>query len=194
VSPSRTRVTVTPRAALVALGVVVVVVAWVFAFYLPQTHKLKTLDTLRTTLQSTVATDEAHLQQVKRENHHINQIRAMYDELEGYVPSTENLYTYIRTISRAAKASGVTITSLQPSSLSAVSGTSYSAIPITASVKGTYDHLLAFIKRLYDLPRLTDVNGLSFSGGGPGTNRGTVLSASLELAIYTSQTPTEGTQ
>jgi Tfp pilus assembly protein PilO len=116
----------------------------------------------------------------------------MYDRLNGYVPATEKLYTYVQTISHSAKAAGVTITSLAPSTLVAITGTPYSAIPVTASVKGTYDQLLAFIKSLYDLPRLTDVNALSVSGGGPGTNRATVLSASFQLAIFTSQKPSSG--
>ena len=188
-SATRTRITITRRSVLVALGVVAVVVAWTLAFYLPQTHKLAALETQKATLASTVATDEVHLQLVRKEDQHISQIRAMYDRLDGYVPAAEDLYSYIRTISRAAKASGVTITSLAPSGLVAVTGTSYSAVPISASVRGTYDHLLSFINHLYDLPRLTDVNGLSISGGGPGTSRGTVLTASLQLAIFTSQTP-----
>jgi Tfp pilus assembly protein PilO len=183
----RTRFRITPRALLVALGVVGVVVAWAIAFYVPQGHKLAALDAQKTSLQSTVTADEARLQQVQREDQHIAQIRLMHDELVGYVPPKESLYTYIRTISHAAKASGVTITSLSPSALVAVTGTSYSAVPISASVRGTYDHLLSFIKHLYDLSRLTDVNSLSISGGGPSTGRSTVLSASFQLAIFTSQ-------
>ncbi len=184
-----TRIKITLRSALVALGVVVVVVAWFFAFYLPQTHKLAALGNQRTTLQSAVAADQARLQKAEREDHHIGQIQAMYDRLEGYVPATEDLYTYIRTINGAAKAAGVTITSLAPGGLSAATGTSYSGITVTASVKGTYQHLIAFLERLYDLPRLTDVNGFSITGGGPGTTKGTVRSASFQLAIFTSQAP-----
>ena len=186
-SAPRTRVRITPRSLLVVLGVLAVVVAWALAFYVPEAHKLAALDAQRTTLESTVTADEAHLQQVKREDQHIAQIRAMQDQLGGYVPSTESLYSYIRTISHAAKASGVKVTSLAPSPLVAVTGTSYSAVPISASVRGTYDHLLSFIKHLYDLSRLTDVNGLTISGGGPSTGRSTVLTASFQLAIFTSQ-------
>ena len=186
---ARTRFRFTPRALLVALGVVGVVVAWAIAFYVPEGHKLAALDAQKTTLQSTVTADEARLQQVQREDQHIAQIRAMHDQLDGYVPSTESLYSYIRTISHAAKASGVKITSVAPSALVGVTGTSYTAVPIATSVRGTYDHLLSFIKHLYSLSRLTDVNGLSISGGGPSTGRSTVLSASFQLAIFTSQAP-----
>lgn len=185
VSPTRSA----PRRRMVLVGLVVaaVVVVWLFAFFLPQSRKLTSLQAERTALQQTVAQDDARLQHLRTEAHHVNQIDAMYRQLQGDVPATEQLYTYIHTISRAAASAGVSITSLQPSSLAAVSGTAYSAVPITASVKGTYDHVLAFLKALYRLPRLTDVNTLSISGGGPGTNRGTVLSVSLQLAIFTSQ-------
>lgn len=190
---SSRRVPITRRSALVGLVVVAVVVAWLFAFYLPQTRKLAALGTQRTALQSTVAADEARLQQLQNEAQHVTQIRAMYDRLDGYAPKTGKLYTYIRTISGAAKRAGVTITSLQPGALVAVSGTTYSAIPITAAVKGSYDHMLAFVKDLYGLPRLTDLNALSVTGGGPGTNRSTNLTVSLQLAIFTSEKPAGAT-
>jgi len=189
VSAASSRIRITRRSALVGLVVVAVVVAWLFAFYLPQTRKLATLGTQRTALQSTVAADEARLRQLQNEAQHVTEISAMYERLHGYVPKTEQLYTYIHTISGAAKTAGVTITSLQPSQLAAVSGTAYSAIPITAAIKGSYDRLLAFVKDLYDLPRLTDLNALSVTGGGPGTNRSTILTVSLQLAIFTSEKP-----
>lgn len=184
-SPARS--TLRRRTVVVGLAVAVAVVVWAFAFFLPQSRRLTALQAERTTLQQTVAQDDARLQHVRTEAHHVNQIAAMYRQLQGDAPATEQLYTYIHTISRAAASAGVSITSLQPNGLAAVSGTSYSAVPITASVKGTYDHVLAFLNAIYRLPRLTDVNTLSISGGGPGSSRGTVLSVSLQLAIFTSQ-------
>ena len=192
-SAASSRIRITRRSALVGLVVVVVVVAWLFAFYFPQTRKLAALGAQRTALRSTVAADEARLAQLQNEAQHVTEIRTMYDRLHGYAPRTEQLYTYIRTISGAAKSAGVTITSLQPSPIEAVSGTAYSAIPITAAIKGPYDRLLAFVKDLYDLPRLTDVNALAVTGGGPGTSRSTILTVSLQLAIFTSEKPAGAT-
>lgn len=188
-SAKSTRIKITGRSALTAIGVVVVVIAWVLAFYLPQTHKLQSLDSKQTTLQATLTADQARLLQLQKEAQHVTEIRAMYNRLNGYAPATGKVYTYIHTISHAAKSAGVTITSLQPGALQAVNGTTYSAIQITASIKGTYDSMLSFIKGLYNLPRLTDVNAINVTGGGPGTNRGTVLAVTLELAIFTSQKP-----
>lgn len=176
-------VKITRRGVLVAVVAIAVVVAWSLAFYLPETHKLQGLDAQQTSLHSIVVADQARLQRVKTEAAHVTQIKAMHQRLEGYVPASPDLYTYIHTISAAAKSAGVTITSLSPGGSVPVTG--YSAIPITASVKGTYDQVVAFLKDLYALPRLTDINDVYISGGGPGTTRSTKLSVTLQLSIFT---------
>lgn len=178
---------ITGRGALVAVVVVALLAAWFLAFFRPESHKLQTLDAERNSLQATVAVDQARLRRVQNEAAHVTQIQAMDNRLVGYAPTTEGLYTYIHTISAAAKVAGVTITSLDAGSMAPVPATPYSAVPIAASIKGTYDQILAFLKGLYALPRLTDINDVSVSGGGPGTNRATVLTVSLQLAIFTSQ-------
>ena len=176
---------------LIGVGVaVLLVIVWLLVFFVPQGHKLTTLQTEKVSLEQQVAQDEARVAQVRKESQHVGQIQEMYSTLAGYVPAEEDLYTYIQTLSNAANSSGVTITSLVPSALQSVSGTSYSAVPISATIKGTYDHVLAFIKAVYALPRLTDINGVEISGGGPQSNRSTPLSVNLQLAIFTSQKPT----
>jgi Tfp pilus assembly protein PilO len=176
-----------PIILLVAGVLVVVVIVWMFAFFIPQSHKLSSLDEEKAALQQQVVQDNARLQQVRTESHHVGQIQTIDTRLKGYVPETEDLYTYIQTLSSAAKSTGVTITSLQPSSQVAATGTSYSAVPITAEVKSSYDHLVAFINAIYGLPRLTDINSLDITGGGPGTNRSAMLNVTVNLVIFSSQ-------
>lgn len=176
-----------PIVLLGAAALVVVVVVWLLAFFEPQSHKLASLDSQKSTLQQTLVQDQARLREVRQESHHVGQIQAIDAKLKGYVPTSEDLYTYIQALSGAGNKAGVTIDSLQPSDMVAASGTSYSAIPITAEVKGAYDHLVSFLSAVYNLPRLTDVNSVVITGGGPGTNRSTVLSATLDLVIFTSQ-------
>ena len=53
------------------------------------------------------------------------------------------------------------------------------------SVTGPYDNLLTFIKDIYGLPRLTQINALTISGGGPNTSRSTVLNMTATLTIFT---------
>lgn len=187
-NPAVLEVVKKPVIALGAAVLLVVVVVWLLVFFMPQSHKLSSLQAERASLQQSVVQDDARLQKVRTESHHVGQIQTLYNTLNGYVPATEDLYTFIQTLSSAGKAAGVTFTSLQPGALEAVPSTSYSAVPITAEVKGTYDHLVSFIHAIYGLPRLTDINSVNVTGGGPGTNRTTVLSATLNLAIFTSQT------
>lgn len=178
------------RKPTVLLGIglaLVVVLAWLFAFFEPQTHKLGSLESQKTSLQQAVLADQARLQKVRNESLHVGQIQAEDTKLKGYVPASEDLYTYIQTISSAGNKAGITINSLQPSTVVPATGTTYMAIPIVANIKGTYDQLIAFLSAIYKLPRLTDINGLTISGGGPGTNRSTPLSATLNLVIFTSQ-------
>lgn len=175
---------------LVAL---VVVIVWLLVFFLPQGKKLSSLQAQKTSLQQTASLDEAKLQRLRTESHHEPQIRAMYGSLQGYAPPTEQLYTYVQTLSSAARAAGMTITSLSPAPLAPVHGTSYSAIPVATVMKGTYTSLLSMIRHIYSLPRLTDINSMNVSGGGPSSKPGTILTVDMELAIFTSQKPTTPT-
>lgn len=176
-----------PAVLLSAAGLLVVLLVWLFVFFVPQSHKLSSLQSEKASLQETVIHDNAKLLRVRRESHHVGQIQAIDSQLQGYVPATEDLYTFIQRLSTAGKSAGVTISSIQPSTLVPVTGTSYSAIPVISQVKGTYNQLVAFIHAIYGLPRLTDINSLTITGGGPGTNRATQLSADFDLVIFTSQ-------
>lgn len=174
---------------MIGIGVaLLVVIVWLMLFFLPQGHKVSTLQNEKASLQEEVNLDEARVARLRTESEHVGQIQSMYSTLSGYVPATEDLYTYIQTLSGAANTAGVSITSLVPLPLQSVSGT-FSAVPITATVKGTYDHVLAFIKAIYALPRLTDINDIDITGGGIGSNRTTPLSVDLDLAIFTRQKP-----
>lgn len=181
------------RRPAVAVGVAVAVVVtavWAFTFFLPQGSKLSKLQAQEQSLQAQVDAGNARVALLKKESQHTKQIQAMLQDLQGYVPATEQIYTYIDILSGAAAAAGVTITAITPSHLTALSGSSYSALPIGLSAKGTYDEILAFIKGIYNLPRLTDIDSLSLSGGGRGSTRTSSLSVALSLVVFTTQKPT----
>jgi Tfp pilus assembly protein PilO len=178
-----------PSTIIGGLVLLVVVIVWLLAFFVPQGHKLSSLRAQEASLRQAVAQDDAKVQTLRKESQHTAQIQAMYNGLAAYVPATEDLYTYIQTLSGAGKAAGVTITNISASSLVAVAKSNYSAVPITTAVKGTYDHLLAFLHDVYGLPRLTDIDSMSISGGGPGTNRTTTLTVTFQLSIFTSEKP-----
>jgi Tfp pilus assembly protein PilO len=66
----------------------------------------------------------------------------------------------------------------------AVASGNVAIVPVTVSVRGTYDQTLAFIKALYALPRLTVISSIQISGGGTDTNRSTQLSDEFDLDIF----------
>lgn len=180
------------RRPVVLLGTligVVAVVVWLVAFFVPQGHKLSNLSAKEASLRASLTADEARLQRLRLESKHATQIEAIYQRLQTYAPETEQIYTYITVINTGAKQAGVTLASLAPGAAAPLSGTAYEEVPIGVSVSGTYDHILNFVRTLYGLPRLTDIESVSVVGGGPATSRATVLSASFQCLIFFSTPP-----
>lgn len=186
-APSSPTVTILrrPKVLLAVAGVLVVVLVWVLAFFLPQGHKLSSLQADEQNLQAEVNAGNARVARLRVESQHSSQIQAMVKKLESYAPATSDI-SYISVLSNAAKATGVTVTSLGPGTPVAVSGSPFDSIPISATVNGTYDNLLGFIKAVYQLPRLTDIDSVQVSGGGPKSNRAATLTANFQLEIFTS--------
>jgi Tfp pilus assembly protein PilO len=182
---------------LVAIAVaVVVVVVWLLAFFLPQGHKLSTLDAKQQALQQEVAAGNAKVAHLEHTFQHVGQLEAEQAKFEAYVPSTPDLFkstaNYTSSLSSTVAAAGMTLTSVSPGSARASSGSSTSSlttIPVVLTVTGPYDHLLTLITDIYALPRLTDINSLTVRGGGPKTTRSTPLQATLDLVTFTTATP-----
>lgn len=175
-----------PKVMLVVAAALVVVLVWVLAFFVPQGHKLSSLRQQEASLQRAVDAGNAKVARLRNETHHSAQIETMVKKLEAYAPTTSDI-SYIALLSNTAKASGVSVTSIGPGSATPVAGSSFQSIPFAATVTGPYDNLLAFIRAVYAMPRLTDINSLKIAGGGPKTDRGTALTATFQLQIFTSQ-------
>lgn len=175
-----------PTVLISIAAIVLAVVLWLALFFMPQSHKLGSLHSQQDALTALIQQDNARVQRLRTETHHIGQIRSMYNTLVQYVPSTEQLYTYVHTISAAGTAAGVTITSIAPGAAAPATGTPYTAIPITTSIKGTYSTLRGFLQRIYELPRLTDVSAMTLSTSGP---TGGQLGATIQLVIFSSTKP-----
>ncbi len=200
----------TPILIGIVVGVVIVLI-WLVAFFLPQGSKLSKLSAQQTQLQQEVTAGNAKVAHLKNTFEHAGQLEAMLSSMEAYVPSTPDIFkstaNYTSTLSAAGTAAGVTVTSVNPSgahtpvdssaSTSSTSSTgsgksstaSFTTIPITVQVTGTYDDLLSFIKGIYALPRLTVITSITVSGGGPGTSRTTVLKVDLSLVTFTTAKP-----
>ena len=123
---------------------------------------------------------------MKRQALSTPELEAMSKQLSAYVPTTADIFNYITTLQNAATAAGVTVTNLSPNQPAFTAGQAFATIVVQVGITGTYDDTLAFIKGLYGLPRLTSINSISITGGGPSSNRSTPLMSTLSLTAYTS--------
>ena len=129
--------------------------------------------------------------QLRATSRAVPKLLALQSQLNGLIPPTPDVFNYITLMSNTVSAAGVHLVSITPTTSGIpVTGTNLQGIPITLSTTGTYDSTLGFIKAIYALPRLTVINTMSISGGGPTTNRSTTLTESFSLTIYTSEKPT----
>jgi Tfp pilus assembly protein PilO len=169
----------------------VIVLVWLIAFYAPQGKNLSKYQTQRQQLQQQQAGLEAQLVQLRATSRAVPKLVALQSQLEGLIPPTPDIYNYITLMSNTATASGIQLVSLTPTNTPApVAGTDLQSIAVTLTANGTYDDTLGFMKAIYALPRLTVINSVTISGGGPTTNRGTVLDDTFSLTIYTTAKPT----
>lgn len=179
---------------LISLAVAAaVILIWLVAFYLPQSSKASKLSSEVQSLQHQVAQGNAKLAMLKRTSQATPELEALLAKYQGYVPDQADVLSgpspYVDLLVSTANATGVKLVSITPGSVTAVPGLAFSGIPVTVALTGAYDSLFAFVKALYDLPRLTSIQSISVSGGGPGTNRSTPLTTSLTLQIYTTAKP-----
>ncbi|HUZ11136.1 MAG TPA: type 4a pilus biogenesis protein PilO [Acidimicrobiales bacterium] len=188
---SSTAAVVKSRPVLIALGVgLVVLLIWLLAFFLPQGKDLSKYHAQQQQLQTQQSQLEVQLAQLRATSKATPRLLALQAQYTNLVPPTADIYNYINLMSSTAAASGMHLVSITPSSTGTpVPGTSLQAIPVSLVTTGSYDSTLGFIKAVYALPRLTVVNSMSLTGGGPGTNRSTSLNESFSLTIYTTFKP-----
>jgi Tfp pilus assembly protein PilO len=183
----------TPVAAGVILAIVVIVI-WIVAFFFPQGKRLSTLNSKRQVLQSEVDEGNAKVERLKHTFLHSTQLESTDANLKAYVPTTPDIFkttaNYTSSLSSTVAASQMTLTSVTPNGATpSTSGSKFTTIPISLDVSGTYDHLLTLIKNVYSMSRLTDIDSVRITGGGPGTNRTSALTVSLSLTIFTTAKP-----
>jgi len=179
------------RTALLAIaGILLIIIIWLLVFFIPQGNKLSKLDAKATTLQAQVQAGQAKVTLLKKEALNTPALEAISQQLTSYVPPDPGIYPYITTISNTANSAKVNIVSLAPGTPMAVPGTNFLSIGFTVAVSGTYDQFLSFIQGIYALPRLTQINTVSITGGGPQTSRSTTLNMTATLTIFTTAKPT----
>jgi Tfp pilus assembly protein PilO len=185
------------RKVLLSIAVsLVVMLIWLVAVFNPEGHKLAAVNASVQTAQTEQSTLLARLALLKLYSKESSTFEAVSNRLTAAVPATTDVYDYITAISNAASSTGVSVQDVNPAT--AVSSGGVAVIPVSVSVKGTYDQTLAFIKALYALPRLTVITAVTIGGGGTGSSRTSPLNDQFSLDIFaqpaavSSQTTTNG--
>lgn len=165
-----------------AVVALVIILIWFVAIFNPEGHKLASVNGSVQSAQTEQTELQARLAQLKRYSSESTALQALGAKLDAAVPSTDDVYNYVTVISDAANSTGVKVSSINPSTPTTQG--SLAVIPVTISVTGTYSQILHFLDALYSLPRLTVIYQVSLSGGGSGSNRGSVLTASFSASIF----------
>lgn len=179
---------------LIALAVALaVILIWLVAFFLPESSKATKLQAQDQSLQAQVARANARLAALRLTSKATPQLLALQHQYASYVPDQPDVLNgpspYVDLLDNTATQTGIKLTSINPGAVTTVPGLAFSGIPISISATGTYDSMLSFVKALYQTSRLTSIQSISVSGGGPTTNRGSPLTASLSLEVYTTAKP-----
>jgi len=112
------------------------------------------------------------------------QLLALQAELTTLVPPDPGVYPFILTMVNTTQQSGLKLISITAQTSTAAAGPGVTTTPITVTTTGPYDNALTFIKNVEALPRLTIINSVSLTGGGPGSARSTTLSEIFALSIF----------
>jgi Tfp pilus assembly protein PilO len=167
---------------LVIGGAVLVLLIWFVAYFSPSGKRLSAISTqtqAALTEQSQLNLQLARLRSYSKE---AGTLALLSQRLTSALPPTTDIYDYITALSNAGSAANVKIASIDPGTAVAAGPVSVISVSLTAS--GDYDQMLAFIKALYALPRLTVISGVDLSGGGATSTRTASLTGSFSLEIF----------
>lgn len=164
------------RIQVIALAsAMVIVVAWYFLLWGPETKSLKSAHKAQTAavqqigqLSSQVGSLQTVVRQIPADN-------AKFAQLETALPDNPQLDQALNLLNQVAVQTGVILASLGPSTpAAAASGgpqaaasqaAGSSAITLSMSVQGNLNQVKAFLSALQSLPRTVVVDKISLSGG-----------------------------
>lgn len=179
--------------------VVVVVVAVIFylGVYKPQSKKLSAAHAARATAESKVSSLQGQVSSLQVLARQIPSDKAKLAQYENEIPDNPELPTVLDQVHTAAGSAGVTLSSVDPSSVplkgaasassSSSSSSELNGVPtmsLALSATGSYSQLMSFIKALDSMERTLVVTGLSVSGSEP------KLTASLSTDVFYAGQPT----
>lgn len=178
-----------PAVLVSVLGVVVLVIAWWFAWMAPEGTKLAGIRQQQVTAQQTETRLDLRLVQLRAEAKQVKAAAPFLKRFSQAIPATPDAPDLVVAIYRLSVADGVSLQSVTDDSVQPT-GLGYSAIPVAMSVQGPHDQLLSFIAGLYKMSRLLTIQTVSLSGNGNlDAPSFASYTASITATAYTTSVP-----
>ena len=180
--------TTNKRVPLIAAGAaVLLIVIWYLMLWSPQAKKLQAAHKAHAAAVQQVAhlqTQEGQLRQLVKQ---IPADNARFAQLEAAFPNNPQLDQALNLLQQAAAASGVSLSTVTPSSPNSASSTAAKAgepaISLTLSVRGNPAQVSSFLAALASLPRTVVVDSVSLASGSN-------ASATIQARIFYAGQPT----
>lgn len=146
-----------------AVGVVLVLlIAWYFAWWSPESSKLASVQQQQTRQTQQISVLNAHLQEIIREDAIVAKYQNFLAFFGSQVPVQPEQGQLVYMLGRLEKSDNVDISSINASTTAApTTGSTLSTIPITMSVSGPHNNVVKFLADLYSLPRLITIQSVS---------------------------------
>ncbi len=177
----------------ILVGVVVVGLAWLFAFYEPQSHHLSNLRSKQSQLLATEQSLRIELDRLRYEVKDLPLTCANLERDEAAIPDGPHLASFYRQISALAFQTGVSAPSISATPVgTSTKGAPYQTISVSMTVSGTYNQIVNFLNGTYDLKtlkRLMVIDSLDLTGGPMGGGSPS-YKASISATLYYTTAPT----
>lgn len=172
---------------IAAAAAVVILVMWFMVFFRPQSHKLSNLHNQSAQASQQISQLDTEIGQMKALLPLIPADQKALAKLKAAVPDNPSLSDAIDQLHAAATHSGVSLTSIGPSTPSAATGSAKTtqgtpAITLSLTAAGTYQQMMAFIDALDSAPRTFVIDRLGLSGAPQ-------LTATMSVRVFYTGTP-----
>ena len=155
--------------AVAGVVAVVLVAVWYLALFSPQAHDLSKAHKSHAAAEQKITQLQSQVVQLNALKAQIPADKAALAVLNAAVPAQPQLDSTLRQLHAQAIASGVTLSTVNPSvpatsSSSTPKSSGTPSIALTMSASGGYPQLMSFLSGLANMPRTVVVTSLSISG------------------------------
>lgn len=152
----------------------------ILVFYLqvllPQGLRITELKSARMELEQKNAIVQDFSQRQPDTNKYLLEIDKKAIWVDGMLPNSVDLGSFLTQLEQVAKASGVQLSEIKPSQ--SISKPNYQTISVEVNIRGTFAQILSFLQRLDNIKRFTIVNSI-----GVKSQQG-MLGGRLTVVIY----------